>query len=131
MAMIYLSERKGGGSPVYCTYHKHNHLVFDSFEGSSKFEIVNAVDEVSPTSLMQEQHILKLMDELKALMALDIASSHQGLRNHLKEVLVLCKFCIWNPGKYILHITPFGFAASAYPEQLAPNMRYSLLDESG
>ena len=28
--------------------------------------------------------------------------------NHLKEIFVLCKLCLWNSGKFYLEFTPWG-----------------------
>ena len=115
-------------APLYSCFHPDNLQVFEDFSGDERFEIINGFDDASPTHLNSIEQILQFMSELALLTALPLCQQHPALHNHLLEVLVLCKLCIWHPNSYTLTISPFGYNKSAYPAALPPEMRFSLLD---
>lgn len=46
--------------------------------------------------------------------------------NHLKEIFVLCKLCLWNSGKFYLEFTPWGVILDSYPRCLPDKYRFNI-----
>lgn len=124
------SNSTTSSTPLYCCYHPENTAVFEDFCGDERFEIINALDEASPTQLSTSESILQLINEIMRLTQLPIYQQHPSLHHHLLEVLVLCKLCVWDPGRYILTLSPFGYNKAVYPAALPAEIRFSLLDLS-
>lgn len=94
------------GKVVYSTYHSRNGDFLERESDGDKFEILKYTDDCDPSALMTTLDMLTFIDELRIVMS--ESEEDTEMCNHLKEIIFMCKLCIWNIDEYYLEITPFG-----------------------
>lgn len=94
------------GKVVYSTYHSRNGDFLERENDGDKFEILKYTDDCDPSALMTTLDMLTFIDELRIVMS--ESEEDTEMCNHLKEIIFMCKLCIWNIDEYYLEITPSG-----------------------
>ena len=91
---------------VYSTYHSRNSSFLEREKDGDKFEILKYTDDCDPSVLMTTLDMLAFIDEIRIVIS--ESEEDNKMCNHLKEIIFMCKLCIWNIEEYYLEITPFG-----------------------
>lgn len=100
---------------VYSIYHPRNGDFLERENDEDKFEILRYNDDCDPSALMTTLDMLALIDEIRIVIS--ESEEDKEMCNHLKEVIFMCKLCIWNIDEYYLELTPFGTNIN-YPTSL-------------
>jgi hypothetical protein len=100
---------------VYSTYHPRNGDFLERENDGDKFEILRYTDDCDPSVLTTTLDMLAFIDEIRIVIS--ESEEDNEMCNHLKEIIFMCKLCIWNIDEYYLEITPFGSNIN-YPTSL-------------
>ncbi|WP_201598775.1 hypothetical protein [Psychrobacter vallis] len=109
------SNNSEKGKIIYSVFHPRNGDVLERENDKDKFEILRYTDDCDPSALMTTLDILDFMKEIQIVMS--ESENDNEMSNHLKEIIFMCKLCIWNIDEYYLEITPFGTNIN-YPTNL-------------
>jgi|GEM_PF-2287872 len=109
---------------VYRTYHSRNGSFLERENDGEKFQILRYVDDCSKMALMTVPEILKFIEDIRII--LGESSNDNEICNHLKEIVFLCKLCIWNDKDFYLEISPWGADLNTYPSDLPEQYRFNI-----
>lgn len=107
---------------LYSIYHERNGKYLEREGEATKFKILPSFDDTSSTVLFDE--FMDLLNDLIILLEEAKQNNDTEIVLHILEIIVLCKFCIWNDGKYNLTFSPWG--GGSYPEKIPKNIRQSI-----
>ena len=111
-------------SIVYRSYHPRNGSFLEKESEREKFQILRYVDDCSKTTLMTTIEILKLIEDIGIVIC--ESTNDNEVCNHLKEIIFMCKLCIWNEGDFYLEISPWGVGLETYPSSLPEQYRFNI-----
>jgi hypothetical protein len=115
------------GELLYHTVHERNGDYLERENQPEKFKILKDIDDCDPSSFGEAEVLQSLILDLDLVIIEAQQKQDAELANHLKEILVLCRLCIWNLGKFTLIISPFEYvpdnkAPSELPEKYFKNI---------
>ncbi|MCX8579130.1 hypothetical protein J3U35_06705 [Gilliamella sp. B2717] len=111
---------------LYRTFHENNGRYLEREGESGKFKILWNIDDASSSVFKEPQDINMLMDDLETVLDEAHSENDNEMCNHLKEIFVLCKLCLWNSGKFYLEFTPWGVILDSYPRCLPDKYRFNI-----
>ena len=111
---------------LYRTFHESNGRYLERENESEKFKILWNVDDASPSVFKDTQDINMLMEDLKTVLDEAHSQNDNEMCNHLKEIFILCKLCLWNKGLFYLEFTPWGVTLDSYPCNLPEKYRFNI-----
>lgn len=111
-----------------CNHVENKEYLYKEFE-PKKYEYLSKVDDGSPTIFCTKKDILGLLNDLMIAVSEAKSNGIYGIQNHLKEIIVLCKFVIWSEYRYWIEFSPFGFPMDIYPTDLPDALKMSLPDD--
>ncbi len=122
-----ISIYKNNNTLFYHTFHKDNGKYLERENEKEKFLVLYEVDDCSPSEFSDAASLNRLINDLnitiqEATLLNDIQSA-----NHLKEIVVLCKMCLWNIDSFILVLSPFEYIPKEdYSKDLPQKYRESI-----
>lgn len=109
---------------VYRSEHLRNSNFLERENDSEKFKVLRYVDDCDPSILITTSDMLELIEDVKIVIN---ESKHDNeVINHLKEIIFMCKLCIWNISDFYLEISPWGTDAGKYPTNLPEEYRFNI-----
>ncbi len=108
---------------VYSSFHLRNGEFLEREKDGDKFEILRYTDDCDPSALTTLLELLKFIEEIRIVIA--ESEDDKEMCNHLKEIVFMCKLCIWNIDEFYLEITPFGMNID-YPIALPEKYRFNI-----
>lgn len=111
---------------LYRTFHESNGRYLERENEPEKFKILWNVDDASPSVFKDTQDINMLMEDLKTVLDEAHSQNDNEMCNHLKEIFILCKLCLWNNGVFYLEFTPWGVTLDSYPCNLPEKYRFNI-----
>ena len=109
---------------IFGTYHRRNSIYLERENELDKFSILPSLDDTSPTMISMLDHFTLLLKDLSIVLEETHKARDTEMTLHILELIVLCKFCVWNPQKYWLKFTPWGNVMP--PTALPENVRLSI-----
>ena len=109
---------------LYATYHPRNGSYLERETEQDKFSVLPSFDDVSPTAITILDRFILLLNDLNIVLEETHKARDTEMTLHILELIVLCKFCVWNPQKYWLKFTPWGNVMP--PTALPENVRLSI-----
>lgn len=122
----FLTERN---NQIFCNvFHERNGQYLEREFDPEKFLILKDVDDCSPTELWQKDGLINFLHDLEIVITEAKENCDDEMSNHLKEVFVLAKFCLWNLDKFGLYLSPWGGTLSLddYPQDIPEKYRYNI-----
>lgn len=114
-------------SDLYQTFHERNGIYLEKDGCSEKFKILSNVDDASNTFLTKRDDYLRLMSDLEIVIGEAHLNGDKEICNHLKEIFVLCKLCLWDSNDNLKIIfSPWGFASDKYPLDIPEKYRFNI-----
>ena len=115
------------GAPLYHTFHKENGKYLEREREAEKFLVLGQVDDCDPSSFYDIQSLNALIEDLDIVILEADISGDTEASTHLKEILVLCRFCLWNIGEYVLHMSPYEILSTeSYPTSLSEKYKFNI-----
>lgn len=109
---------------IYRSEHLRNSNFLERENDGDKFKILKYVDDCDPSILMKTSEILELIEDLEIVI---IEAKHDiEISNHLKEIIFMCKLCVWNIDYFYLEISPWGVNTDTYPKDLPEEYRFNI-----
>ena len=109
---------------IFGTYHRRNSIYLERENELDKFSILPSLDDTSPTMISMLDRFTLLLKDLSIVLEETHKARDTEMTLHILELIVLCKFCVWNPQKYWLKFTPWGNVMP--PTALPENVRLSI-----
>lgn len=109
---------------LYATYHPRNGSYLERETEQDKFSVLPSLDDVSPTAITILDRFILLLKDLNIVLEETHKARDTEMTLHILELIVLCKFCVWNPEQCWLSFTPWG--NSNCPTALPENVRLSI-----
>ena len=109
---------------IFDTYHRRNSIYLERENELDNFSILPSLDDTSPTMISMLDHFTLLLKDLSIVLEETHKAQDTEMTLHILELIVLCKFCVWNPQKYWLKFTPWGNVMP--PTALPENVRLSI-----
>ena len=104
---------------IYHTFHEENGKYLERECEPEDFSILKDIDDSDPSSFSEVETLIALIDDLDIVIQEAEIKKDYELSNHLKEVMVLCRLCLWNLGEYTLIISPYEYIPkSEHPPSL-------------
>ena len=97
------------GGLIYHTVHERNGEYLEREYEKEIFSMLRDVDDCDPSSFGEPETLNPLIDDLDIVIREAEEKKDIEMANHLKEILVLCRLCLWNLGKFTLVISPFEY----------------------
>lgn len=115
------------GELLYHTVHERNGEYLERENQPEKFVVLKDIDDCDPSSFGEAEALQLLISDLDIVIFEAREKQDAELENHLKEILVLCRLCLWNLGSFTLVISPFEFVPdnktpSELPEKYLKNI---------
>ncbi|MTI09935.1 hypothetical protein [Curvivirga aplysinae] len=127
MQGISVYERNGDKRLVYHTFHEKNGAYLERENESETFMVLTDVDDCDPSSFYTVESFVALIADLEQVIREASSQGDYELQNHLTEILVLCRFCLWNVGQFTLVISPFEYVPfEEIPSELPENYKKGL-----
>lgn len=111
---------------LYRTFHENNGRYLEREGESGKFKILWNIDDASSSVFKDTQDIRMLMKDLETVLDEAHSQNDNEMCNHLKEIFVLCKLCLWNSSIFYLEFTPWGVTLDSYPRSLPDKYRFNI-----
>ncbi|PIT49918.1 hypothetical protein BHC46_01265 [Snodgrassella alvi] len=113
---------------LYRAIAENNTSYLEREDENEKFNKLWNVDDCSPTTFKSAEDIILLMKDIEIV--LDEARKNNDIKicNHLKEIFVLCKICLWNINLFYLVFSPWGGPAEMYPYVIPKKYRFNISD---
>ncbi|MBH0095433.1 hypothetical protein I6E61_03420 [Psychrobacter sp. NZS113] len=109
---------------VYRSEHLRNDNFLERENDGEKFKVLRYVDDCDPSILITVSDMLELIEDIRIVIS---ESTHDiEITNHLKEVIFMCKLCIWNINDFYLEISPWGVNTDTYPKDLPEEYRFNI-----
>ncbi|WP_201586075.1 hypothetical protein [Psychrobacter jeotgali] len=109
---------------IYRSEHLRNSSFLERENDEDKFKILRYVDDCDPSILMKISEILELIEDLEIVI---VEAKHDiEISNHLKEIIFMCKLCIWNTNDFYLEISPWGVNTDSYPKDLPEEYKFNI-----
>ena len=116
----------GGGRKIfYQTSHERNSKYLEREGESKQFQVLCDVDNCDPSSFWTTELLLMLLHDLEIVLEEARAGDDKEVINHIKEIFILCKLCIWSEGKMSLYFTPYG-SIDDFPKDIPEKYRYNI-----
>ncbi|WP_297326361.1 hypothetical protein [uncultured Bartonella sp.] len=109
---------------IFGTYHRRNSIYLERENELDKFSVLPSLDDTSPTMISMLDRFTLLLKDLYIVLEETHKARDTEMTLHILELIVLCKFCVWNPQKYWLKFTPWGNVMP--PTALPENVRLSI-----
>ncbi|WP_295897335.1 hypothetical protein [uncultured Bartonella sp.] len=109
---------------IFGTYHRRNSIYLERENELDKFSVLPSLDDTSPTMISMLDRFTLLLKDLSIVLEETHKARDTEMTLHILELIVLCKFCVWNPQKYWLKFTPWGNVMP--PTALPENVRLSI-----
>lgn len=109
---------------IYRSDHLRNGDFLEREKDGEKFNILRYVDDCSHTTLTEVPEILKLMNDIDVVIR--ESQIDKEICNHMKEIIFLCKLCIWNRDDFYLELSPWGADINTYPSELPERYRFNI-----
>ncbi|WP_025374273.1 hypothetical protein [Advenella mimigardefordensis] len=111
---------------LYRTFHERNVNYLERENQADKFKIIWNIDDASPSVFKTPDDILLLLEDLESLVQEAFKNNDHEMLNHLKEIVVLCKLCLWNKGELYLEFSPWGVNLDQYPSEIPEKYRFNI-----
>ncbi|MCW2255567.1 hypothetical protein M2263_001658 [Providencia alcalifaciens] len=111
---------------LYRTFHERNSSYLERENEADKFKIIWNIDDGSPSFFMKSNDIVMLMQDIEILVQEACKNNDNEMLNHLKEIMVLCKLCLWNEGMFYLEFSPWGVVLDSYPKEIPEKYRFNI-----
>lgn len=108
---------------VYSSFHPRNGKFLERESDGDKFKILKFTDGCDPSALMTVSEILIFIEDIRIVIG--ESRNDNEMCNHLKEIIFMCKLCVWNIDDFYLEITPFGIGID-YPIALPEKYRFNI-----
>lgn len=128
MPLISLIKSSNDNEVLYRTFHERNASYLERENQSDKFKIIWNIDDASPSFFMKSDDIVMLMQDIEILIQEACNNNDNEILNHLKEIMVLCKLCLWNEGAFYLEFSPWGVMLDSYPKSIPEKYRFNISD---
>lgn len=116
---------------IYHSVHDRNGDYLERESEPENFLILKEVDDCSPSRFYTSEMFNALVTDLDIIIREAEDKNDFEIANHLKEILVLCRFCLWNVGEYDLVISPFEFIPNEkYPSEM-PSKHFKNISKAG
>ena len=113
--------------PIYHTFHERNGEYLERENEPNRFRILAEIDDCDPNFFSGYDLLNNLILDLDSIIEEANLNNDGELSNHLKEVLVLCKLCVWNVNDFWLYISPYErVAPTNYPETIIEKFKYNI-----
>lgn len=109
---------------IYRSEHLRNSSFLEREDDGKKFKVLRYVDDCDPSILMTVLDMLELIEDMKIV--INESKNDIEVNNHLKEIVFMCKLCIWNIDSFCLEISPWGTNADTYPSDLPEEYRFNI-----
>ncbi len=109
---------------IYRSEHLRNSGFLERENDGEKFKVLRYVDDCDPSILMTVSDMLELIEDMKIV--INESKNDVEVNNHLKEIVFMCKLCIWNIDNFYLEISPWGTNADTYPSDLPEEYRFNI-----
>lgn len=126
MQLINIMDSSEPGVFFYRTFHDRNGTYLEREGDAGKFLILWNVDDASNTVLTKSSDFINLLKDIEIVLAEADSNGDFEISNHLKEIFVLCKFCLWNEGRFFLEFTPWGCLLESYPSIIPEKYRFNI-----
>jgi hypothetical protein len=129
MQGISLYKRNADGSTklMYHTFHKRNGDYLEKEASAHIFSVLSQVDSCDPSSFHTEDSLNMLINDLDTALSEAKSNNDQEMCNHIKEIIVLSKLCLWNSGELILLMSPFEhISPDSYPSALPEKYKFNI-----
>ncbi|OCG60289.1 hypothetical protein [Gilliamella sp. Fer4-1] len=111
---------------LYRTFHENNGRYLEREDEPEKFKVLWNIDDSSPSVFKSNQDINMLMQDIEVVLNEAHSQNDNEMCNHLKEIFVLCKLCLWNNGMFYLEFTPWGVKLDSYPSNLPDKFKFNI-----
>ncbi|ATN00965.1 MULTISPECIES: hypothetical protein [Proteus] len=129
MPLISLIKSSNGDNEnevLYRTFHERNARYLERENQSDKFKIIWNIDDASPSVFMNSDDLVSLLEDLEILVQEACKNNDHEILNHLKEIAVLCKLCLWNESLFYLEFSPWGVSLDSYPTKIPEQYRFNI-----
>lgn len=127
ISVYKIGESGSVAKPVYHTFHERNGDYLERENEKQKYPLLGEVDDCDPSTFSGAEIIVSLMAELDLVVEEADGVGDLELANHLKEILVLCKLCVWNSGEMWIHMSPYEFVPpEKYPAEIPQKFRHNI-----
>ncbi len=106
---------------IYFTTHRRNGDYLEREADAGRFEMLAGVDDCDPSYFYTTENLSQLIRELDIIIGEAEKNLDTEISNHLKEILVLCRLCLWNFGDFVLVISPFETVSEDNIPKTIPN----------
>ncbi|MGE9657728.1 hypothetical protein BHC47_05385 [Snodgrassella alvi] len=113
---------------LYTTVYDNNDKYLDREDEFEEFNRLCNVDDCSPTIYETVEDFQLLMKDIEKVLKEAYLNNDNKMCNHLKEIFVLCKMCLWNYDRYFLKFSPWGQNYDYYPSIIPEKYRLSISD---
>lgn len=113
----------------YVCHHPKNSKYLEREDEADTYKLLSDVDNVSNATFVKNEEFAKLIGELVRVINEAKMSGDNDVVNHLKEIIVLCKLCLWSDSVVFIEFSPFGVSSEKYPELLPEGCLNSLPDD--
>lgn len=104
---------------LYHTYHERNGEYLEREGETNDFLVLSAIDDCDPSGFYTSEGLNDLILDLNKVIHIANKRGDSLAANHLKEILVLAKLCLWNLGEMILIISPYEYVPEEdYPKYM-------------
>lgn len=112
---------------LYRTFHIRNADYLERELEPDKFQVLWYIDDSSPTFIKDKSSLIKLMHDLELVIKEASLKNDIEMSNHLKEIFVLCKMCLWKENNHLkLIFSPFGFQSDDYSLDIPERYRFNI-----
>lgn len=85
---------------LYITVHNNNEKYLDREDEFEEFSRLCKVDDCSPTIYETVEDLQLLMKDIEKVLKETYLNNDDKICNHLKEIFVVCRMCLWNYDRY-------------------------------
>lgn len=114
-------------SPIYHTFHERNGKYLERENEPSKFLVLKDIDDCDPSEFYTSKGLNDLLSDLEIIVLEAKTEKDIEIANHLKEIVVLCKLCLWNIDAFVLIISPYEYLEDKqYPVGLPGRYKFNI-----
>lgn len=126
ISLYKVCDNQGFSQAIYRCFHPENGSLLEKEGEKERYEMLCHVDNASNIIFKNQINLTALLSDLEIVIKEITESENKQILNHLKEIMVLAKFCLWNLGDVYLEFSPWGVDLGCYPDSLPEKYRYFL-----
>lgn len=124
---VYSRAEDGNLALLYHAIHERNGDYLERENEPDRFLVLKDVDASDPSSFHTPDGLKNLLVDLDVVLAEAEAKGDVEMANCLKEIMVLCKLCLWNPGQFVLILSPYEYVPpEKFPDELPDKYKLNI-----